>query len=146
MPPTACNEGARPGMPTLSQFFVHPIVLFIAAMLIATTVHVGVMALVGRACGAGLHQVTIGFGPKLLSARLGATELALGPIPFGGYARFAAMGGAARSLDELPLMVRCFVAVSGCAALLLLAWLLAGNDAVHAGWRTIEALAHLLVA
>jgi membrane-associated protease RseP (regulator of RpoE activity) len=130
-------------MAAIFEVLTHPVAMFLAAMLIVTTIHVGFMGLAGRACGAAVEEVGIGYGPTLLTVRLGATELALRPVPLGGYARFAEYGGEAPSIDELPLIARCAVAVSGCVALLAVAWLLGGSDALYAGWRALVAIGNI---
>lgn len=72
-------------------------------------------------------RFSIGFGPALVSKRIGETEYCLAPIPLGGYVQLLGQhpgdeGGpdAERSLQNRPLWARYFVYFAGPAANLLL--------------------------
>ncbi|MGH1346129.1 MAG: site-2 protease family protein [Nannocystales bacterium] len=72
-------------------------------------------------------RFSIGFGPALISKRIGETEYCLAPIPLGGYVQLLGQhpsdaGGpdAERSLQNRPLWARYFVYFAGPAANLLL--------------------------
>lgn len=72
-------------------------------------------------------RFSIGFGPVLLSKRIGETEYCLAPIPLGGYVQLLGQrpgdeGGpdSDRALPNKPLWVRYFVYFAGPAANLLL--------------------------
>ncbi len=72
-------------------------------------------------------RFSIGFGPALISKRIGETEYCLAPIPLGGYVQLLGQhpsdeGGpdAERSLQNRPLWAKYFVYFAGPAANLIL--------------------------
>lgn len=102
-----------------------PLALLGLGLIIA--VHEAGHALAARACRIGVREFAIGFGPVLLRGRLGATELRLRAIPFGGFVRIAGDGedrNAPDAFDRAPLLARLLVIVAGVAANVLIAALL----------------------
>jgi regulator of sigma E protease len=72
-------------------------------------------------------RFSIGFGPALLSKRIGETEYCLAPIPLGGYVQLLGQHSsevsgpdADRALPNKPLWARYFVYLAGPAANLIL--------------------------
>jgi len=99
------------------------------AVLLCLVIHLGVTALTGLEFGVGLREIRLGIGPRLLKA--GPLRVCL--IPIAGSVVFldadehtlawevdGATGG--KPLEYAALPVRLTIALSGCAALLLLAF------------------------
>ena len=74
---------------------------------------------VGRLCGIGVEEFSIGFGPKIFGWRKKETDYSIRAIPLGGYVRFTGEDeespsanalnnpyGACRRVDELCAGVR----------------------------------------
>ncbi|BDV00310.1 zinc metalloprotease [Thermodesulfomicrobium sp. WS] len=87
--------------------------------------------LMARALGIGVHVFSLGFGPKLLSWRPGATEYRLSLIPLGGYVQLA---GEKENADDAtprenqfaqrPPWQRMLVVLAGPLSNFFLAWLI----------------------
>ncbi|MEJ5243382.1 MAG: RIP metalloprotease RseP [Desulfomicrobiaceae bacterium] len=87
--------------------------------------------LMARALGIGVHVFSLGFGPKLLSWRPGATEYRLSLIPLGGYVQLA---GEKEDADDAtprenqfaqrPPWQRMLVVLAGPLSNFFLAWLI----------------------
>ena len=71
---------------------------------------------VGRLCGIGIEEFSIGFGPKILGWRKKEIDYSLRAIPLGGYVRFTGEDEASdnpRAFNNMPVWKRMLVAVAG---------------------------------
>ncbi|MFM9925304.1 site-2 protease family protein [Variovorax sp. H27-G14] len=104
---------------------------FVAAIALLAALHVSVMALLGRALGIAIREVSFGMGPTLLA--VGAFRLRA--LPLGGSVVFkdtlaqtpsgdAADTGAADAFDHQPRAVRVLLPLCGIAALAAVAFAL----------------------
>lgn len=77
----------------------------------------------GRISGVFIHELSLGFGPAVLSKVRGDTRYSLRVIPFGGYVRFAGEEGLQKEEDQQlpkerllcsqPPLIRSFIIFSG---------------------------------
>lgn len=122
-----------------------PLALLGIGLIIA--VHEAGHALAARAFRIGVREFAIGFGPVLLRGRLGATEMRLRAIPFGGFVRIAGDGedrDAPDGFHRAPLFARLMVIVAGVLANVLIAALLVllvSGPLVPTGKLVIDAVA-----
>ena len=88
---------------------------------------------VARALGMGVSTFSLGFGPKILTRKIGKTEYALSLIPLGGYVALVGESDEAdipegftpmESFALRPAWQRLLVVAAGPVANILLAWLL----------------------
>ncbi len=109
---------------------VNTILAFLVAILILVTVHELGHFLVARWCGVKVLRFSVGFGPVLLSKRLGSdqTEWVLAALPLGGYVRM--LDGREsdvppalrhRSFDAQPVIKRMAIVLAGPVVNLVLA-------------------------
>ena len=109
---------------------VNTILAFLVAILILVTVHELGHFLVARWCGVKVLRFSVGFGPVLLSKRLGSdqTEWVLAALPLGGYVRM--LDGREsdvppalrhRSFDAQPVIKRMAIVFAGPVVNLVLA-------------------------
>lgn len=68
------------------------ILLFLLVVSILTFVHELGHFLAAKAVGAKVFEFAIGFGPKLLSKKIGETEYSIRALPFGGYVKILGDG------------------------------------------------------
>ncbi|WP_300923648.1 site-2 protease family protein, partial [uncultured Desulfovibrio sp.] len=96
---------------------------------------------VARALGMGVSTFSLGFGPKILTRKVGKTEYALSLVPLGGYVALVGESDEAdipegftpaESFARRPAWQRLLVVAAGPAANILLAWLLCW--ALAFGW------------
>lgn len=109
---------------------VNTILAFLVAILILVTVHELGHFLVARWCGVKVLRFSVGFGPVLLSKRLGSdqTEWVLAALPLGGYVRMLDGREADvppalrhRSFDAQPVIKRMAIVFAGPVVNLVLA-------------------------
>lgn len=101
--------------------------------------------LVARACRMRVDQYSIGFGPVVLSAKVGETRYALSLLPLGGYVKIAGMNphdGTApddpRSFSNRPPWQRFLVLCAGSTANYLIAFVVLANLNVFGMPRPVE--------
>jgi hypothetical protein len=96
---------------------------FVLLMALTSSGHTLAMLLAGLACGAPAEEVSLFFGPRLLSFRLGGLTCRLGCLPLGGYVKFHDddLGPLRRRYRDLHPLTRAAIPLAGCAALLLVA-------------------------
>lgn len=96
---------------------------------------------VARALGMGVSTFSLGFGPKILTRKIGKTEYALSLVPLGGYVALVGESDEAdipegftpaESFALRPAWQRLLVVAAGPTANILLAWLLCW--ALAFGW------------
>lgn len=96
---------------------------------------------VARALGMGVSTFSLGFGPKILTRKVGKTEYALSLVPLGGYVALVGESDEAdipegftpaESFARRPAWQRLLVVAAGPTANILLAWLLCW--ALAFGW------------
>jgi len=87
--------------------------------------------LVAKWCDVEVHVFSMGFGPTLLSWRIGETEYRLSAIPFGGYVRMAGEDGAEepltrpeRGFSAKPILQRAAIVAAGPGVNILFAFLI----------------------
>ena len=87
--------------------------------------------LVAKWCDVEVHVFSMGFGPTLLSRRMGETEYRLSAVPFGGYVRMAGEDGVeepaadpTRGFAAKPLWQRIAIVAAGPGVNVLFAFLL----------------------
>lgn len=118
-----------------------------AALYVALLVFSATQAVCSRILGYRLDEFSLGYvrpvGIKLLNVRW-----RLGLLPFGGYARFAphCRGTGETSFESAPFPQRSLVALSGPAALLLLAIVIVGLDALRIGAATFTELYQVVIS
>jgi regulator of sigma E protease len=111
------------------------IVIFIIILLVLVLVHEFGHFFTAKRFGVRVEEFAFGFGPKLLSKKIGETEYSLNAVPFGGYVKifgedgegdFRTVGHAVpeRSLINKPKWQQALVLFAGIFANFLLAWLL----------------------
>lgn len=115
------------------------------AVALCALAHVSVMALVGRALGVAIEDLSFGLGPRLL--RVGKFSVRL--LPLGGAVRFQTSSAVLPARDEedgqplnrQPLATQLLIGASGCIFLTVLACVLldgaAGIHALAAGFQHI---------
>ncbi len=96
--------------------------LTIVAYGVVTAVYVVVQAIVGRAVGATVEGISVGFGPKVLSFNRNSTDYTFRLLPIGGSTKFVGepededdliQQNRPLSFDELPVISRMLVVLSG---------------------------------
>lgn len=105
------------------------ILAWIAVFAVLIAVHELGHYLVAKALGMRVNEYSLGFGPPLLSARLGETLYAVRLIPLGGYVKLAGMDGGQPTSDprdypNRPLWQRFVVVLAGPVMNLVLAVIL----------------------
>ena len=84
--------------------------------------------LVGRACGIGVVEFSVGMGPKLFGWRRGDTDYSVRALPVGGYCRFVgedADDHAPNAMNAMPVWKRFLTVLAGPLMNFLLAFLVA---------------------
>lgn len=90
------------------------------------TVHEFGHYLVGRLCGIGIVEFSVGFGPKILGFKKGGIAYSLRVIPLGGYCAFVgedAASDAANAMNNQPVWKRFLTVAAGPAMNFILAYL-----------------------
>ena len=102
--------------------------LLIGTILVLVGVHEGGHFLAAKLTGAYVKEFAIGFGPKLVSHRIGETLYSIRALPFGGYVRLAGEDREetdseipkGRLLYNRPPFVRILISLAGPSANLLM--------------------------
>src|SRR5262249_43751336 len=91
-------------------------------MALTSSGHTLAMLLTGLAFRAPAEEISLFFGPRLLSFRLGGLLCRVGCLPLGGYVKFYDDAEPfRRRFHHLHPVARAATALAGCAALLLVA-------------------------
>lgn len=69
------------------MFSVSSILTFLVVLGVLVLVHEFGHFIVARMCGVQVETFSLGFGPKILSKKVGATEYCLSVVPLGGFVR-----------------------------------------------------------
>lgn len=103
--------------------FIINILLFILVVSILTFVHELGHFLAAKAVGAKVFEFAIGFGPKLISKKIGETEYSIRLLPLGGYVKILGdgdpgeekikKGDAKRDLSKKPKWQQIIVMAAG---------------------------------
>jgi len=88
--------------------------------------------LFAKAFGVGVEKFSLGFGPKILSKKVGETEYLLSALPLGGYVKMVGEGeevelseeDKARAFGEKPVLQRIVIVAAGPVFNLLFAYVL----------------------
>jgi len=88
--------------------------------------------LFAKAFGVGVEKFSLGFGPKILSKKVGETEYLLSALPLGGYVKMVGEGedaelseeDKARAFGEKPVLQRIAIVAAGPVFNLLFAYVL----------------------
>ena len=88
--------------------------------------------LFAKAFGVGVEKFSLGFGPKILSKKVGETEYILSALPLGGYVKMVGEGeevelseeDKARAFGEKPVLQRIVIVAAGPVFNLLFAYVL----------------------
>ena len=88
--------------------------------------------LFAKAFGVGVEKFSLGFGPKILSKKVGETEYLLSALPLGGYVKMVGEGedvelseeDKARAFGEKPVLQRIVIVAAGPVFNLLFAYFL----------------------
>jgi len=83
---------------------------------------------VGRLCGVGVVEFSVGFGPKLLGWRGKETDYSIRAIPLGGYCKFVGEDeddNAPNAMNNMPVWKRFLTVAAGPAMNVLFAYLAA---------------------
>ena len=108
------------------------------------TVHEFGHYLVGRLCGIGIVEFSVGFGPKLLGFRKGEINYSLRLIPLGGYCSFVGEdeeNPAPNAMNNQPVWKRFLTVFAGPAMNFVLAYLFCAI--LLANFITAEYLPHI---
>lgn len=84
--------------------------------------------IVGRLCGIGVIEFSVGFGPKLLGWRKKDTDYSIRAIPLGGYCKFVGEdddSAAPDAMNNMPVWKRFLTVAAGPAMNVLFAYLAA---------------------
>ena len=84
--------------------------------------------IVGRLCGIGVVEFSIGFGPKLLGWRRGDTDYSVRLLPLGGFCKFVGEdenNSAPNAMNAMPVWKRFLTVLAGPAMNFLLAYVAA---------------------
>lgn len=110
--------------------FIINILLFILVVSILTFVHELGHFLAAKAVGAKVFEFAIGFGPKLISKKIGETEYSIRLLPLGGYVKILGdgdpgeekikKGDEKRDLSKKPKWQQIIVMVAGVTMNILL--------------------------
>lgn len=110
--------------------FIINILLFILVIGILTFVHELGHFLAAKAVGAKVFEFAIGFGPKLISKKIGETEYSIRLLPLGGYVKILGdgdpgeekikKGDAKRDLSKKPKWQQIIVMAAGVTMNILL--------------------------
>jgi regulator of sigma E protease len=115
-------------------------VYFLLMVGVLVTVHELGHFLAAKAVGVRVLRFSLGFGPAVLSVRVGETEYRIGVVPLGGYVRMAGEEPGERvagSFSEKPLAARLAVVFAGPAANVLCAFAI--YFSLFAGQRELPA-------
>ena len=104
---------------------------FLITAMVVITLHEAGHLWAAMACGIPVKRFSIGFGQPIFMRRISIKsqpqplELALAPIPLGGYVSFeSAVGGESQSFDAMPIRARLITVLAGPLANVLLALLI----------------------
>ncbi len=109
------------------------IIIFLIILAILIFVHELGHFVVARACGIRVDAFALGFGPKIISKKIGETTYALNLIPFGGYVKIFGENPNDESIDgpdkaksfvHKPKWQQILVLASGVLFNFIFAWLL----------------------
>ncbi|MFH2093082.1 MAG: RIP metalloprotease RseP [Pseudomonadota bacterium] len=79
----------------------HSLLAFIVVIGILVFIHEFGHFLVARLCGVGVEVFSLGFGPKILTKRMGRTQYCISAIPLGGYVKMVGEDpGSAINLED----------------------------------------------
>jgi membrane-associated protease RseP (regulator of RpoE activity) len=128
--------GRWPALPSRTDSIAMAHLLtFLAAFMVVVVLHVGTIALAAGWVGVHVRRVAIGIGPALFQAG----RFRLGPLPIGGYVNLrstrdeeVAAHDLHTALDQRSVPEQVFIVLSGCLALLLVAFAALGPDALPA--------------
>lgn len=121
------------------------LIRFVAVLYSATAIHVAGMALIGLGFGARIKEISIGALIPVIKTRIADLELSLKAFPFSGYVQFREAGLAPqptklaigssgdRYFTQLPAFDKIAIALSGCTVLILIAFILIGDQAFTTG-------------
>ncbi|HEY5599387.1 MAG TPA: site-2 protease family protein, partial [Candidatus Manganitrophaceae bacterium] len=69
------------------MFSLSAIITFLIVLGVLVFAHEFGHFIVARMCGVQVQTFSLGFGPKIIARKYGATEYCLSAIPLGGYVR-----------------------------------------------------------
>lgn len=104
------------------------IVVAILLLCLLIVVHELGHFIVGRMCGIGVVEFSVGFGPKLIGWRRKDTDYSIRAVPLGGYCKFVGEDeddSAPNAMNNMPVWKRFLTVAAGPAMNVLFAYLAA---------------------